>query len=344
VAHDKHLNMRHDPETAARIGVSQRDDDVPDAAWTRIAQRANHGVRELRLLEGNVRYMAYDGFIWSGAESAAALENAMRFLAGGDAAIIDIRRNGGGSPQAVAALTSYFMAPDTDLVSFQMRGEPSGPSKTQKTAISLAGKPLYVLASNRSASAAEEFATHVSAFGLGSLVGSATAGAAYRNEFFTLPGGYVLSVSVGRPIHAKTGGDWEGKGVAPAIAVDPAIALERAQTAAYEKLAATAQGADKTQLTRLGAFYAAKTSPAKPTHALASYAGRYGERTVAVAGNGLTIQRDGGPLSPLVAVAPDRFALEQDPTTQVRFVGEGGAVSAMEFSRGNGETTTQPRT
>lgn len=342
VAHDKHLGLGYNPEQAALIGTRVRDDDAPNPAWARIAARNNHGVRELRVLDGNIRYMAYDGFMWSGPESAAALENAMRFLAGGDAAIIDIRRNGGGSPEAVAALASYFMDPGIDLVSFQMRGVPSEPSQTTKTAVSLKGKPLYVLASGGSASAAEEFAMHVSAFGFGTLVGSATAGAAYRNELYGLPGGYVLSVSVGRPIHAKTGGDWEGKGVAPAIAVDPGVALERAQAVIYEKLAAT-EGPDKAQYARLTAFYAAKASPAKPAHALASYAGRYGERTVSVAGDGLAIQRDGGPKSALIALAPDRFALEQDPTTQVRFVTEGDAVRSMEFSRGNGETMVQPK-
>lgn len=342
VAHDKHLNMRHDSEQAAMIGARQRDDDAPNPAWARIAARSNHGVRELRVLDGNVRYMAYDGFMWSGPESAAALENAMQFLAAGDAAIVDIRRNGGGSSEAVATLASYFMDPGIDLISFQKKGESSTPSRTVKTPVSLKGKPLYVLASDRSASAAEEFAMHVSAFGFGVLVGSSTAGAAYNNEYFGLPGGYVLSVSTGRPIHAKTGGDWEGKGVAPAITVDPAIALERAQVATYERLAA-AGGPDKAQYARLTAFYAAKVNPAKPVHSLAAYAGRYGERTISVAGEGLAIQRDGGPKSALIVLAPDRFALEQDPTTQVRFVTDGDAVRSMELSRANGEILVQPK-
>lgn len=345
VAHDKHLGVRYDPRRAAMVAATpEHDDNAPDPAWDRLARRANHGIRELRMLGGNVRYMAYDSFMWTGTESATAIESAMRFLAGGDAAVIDIRQNGGGSPDAVAALASYFMAPDTDLVSFQMRGQPSGPpSRTHTTALSLVGKPLYVLASDNSASAAEEFAMHVSAFEFGTLVGSSTAGAAYRNEFVALPGGHMLSISIGRPVHAKTGGDWEGKGVAPAIAIDPANALDRAQSLAYVALGATAEGPEKSEYARLGAFYAAKANPVKPAMTLAAYAGRYGERTVSLSGDRLTIQRDGGRLSSLVTIGSDRFAYENDPTIQVRFVSTGKTVTAMEFSRAEGEAETRPR-
>ena len=37
----------------------------------------------------------------------------MRFLSGGDAVIIDLRKNGGGSPDAVRYLVSHFLAPNT---------------------------------------------------------------------------------------------------------------------------------------------------------------------------------------------------------------------------------------
>ena len=47
----------------------------PDnSGYERQVRAANHGVTELRVLPGNVRYMAYDGFMWIGPESAAALE------------------------------------------------------------------------------------------------------------------------------------------------------------------------------------------------------------------------------------------------------------------------------
>ena len=48
----------------------------------------------------------------------------MRFLRGGDAVIIDLRRNGGGSPDAVQYLVSHFLEPNRPLVTFYMRRQP----------------------------------------------------------------------------------------------------------------------------------------------------------------------------------------------------------------------------
>ena len=80
---------------------------------------------------------------------------------------------------------------------------------------SLIGKPLYVLTSGGSASAAEEFIGHVAGYKLGELVGERTAGAGFRNEFFPLPGGMVISISVGQAILASTGKGWEAVGFTP---------------------------------------------------------------------------------------------------------------------------------
>ena len=87
----------------------------------------------------------------------------MRFLSGGDAVIIDMRKNGGGDPAAVRYLVSHFLAPDTKLMTFYM-----GSNRVDTTAAlpktiapRMVGKPLYVLTSGGTASAAEEFIGHV---------------------------------------------------------------------------------------------------------------------------------------------------------------------------------------
>ena len=71
----------------------------------------------------------------------------------------------------------------------------------------------------------EEFADHVSAFKFGTLVGETTGGGGFRNTFVPLPGGLVMSVSIGRAVHMVTGKDWEGAGVSPDVNVPPAEAL-----------------------------------------------------------------------------------------------------------------------
>ena len=63
--------------------------------WERMARSMNHGVAELRMMDGNVRYLNLLGFAWTGESSARVLDNAVGFLGQGDAVVIDLRYNGG---------------------------------------------------------------------------------------------------------------------------------------------------------------------------------------------------------------------------------------------------------
>jgi hypothetical protein len=214
-AHDKHLAIQFDPARASMISGPMGDEINEGPEWERMAQTMNHGVAEMRLMDGNVRYMNLVGFAWTGAKSAAALDNAMRFLSEGDAAIIDLRYNGGGSPRAIEYLFSHFVEPGKTLMTFYMGG---GKAPTHHAALRelpagrLSGKPLYVLTSKMSISAAEAFAALVQDYHVGDIVGETTAGAAYRNSYFPIAGKYLLSVSVGRgeigPSKDRLGGSW----------------------------------------------------------------------------------------------------------------------------------------
>lgn len=346
VAHDKHLGLSFNPQVAAELKPGGQGDDGEQAQFFRdLAHRNNHGVSELRVLPGNVRLLRYDGFMWSGPESQAAIDQAMAFLRGGDAILIDLRTNGGGSPDAVRRLASYFVPAGAKLVTFHMRGEkPTVSSADAEVAGGrITGVPVYVLTSDRSASAAEEFVSHVKGFGFGTLVGETTAGAAYRNDTVPIPGGFVLSVSVGRP-ELPDGSDWEAKGIAPKLAVAQELALDRAQQDALTTLAAKAQGPRKTELEWAAALHGARIARAAPALPVAAYAGRYGERSVAVEGAGLVYQRDGGMKSALIPLGGDLFALERDPRARLRFVAANGAVSGFVLERADGTRTEASKT
>ena len=340
VTADGHLYAIYDPRGAAEFAAAPPPEEggLPEG-YARAVERGNGGVRKLEVLPGNIRYLEYDGFDWGTPAAEAAIETAMRFLQGGDAAIIDLRGNGGGSPEAVAALTSYFLPPGSKLARFEMRGRPGEATETSPVPFTLAGKPVYVLIGRNSFSAAEEFATHVSAFGFGTLVGANTGGGGFRNDLLPLPGGIVLSVSTGRPVHAVTGGDWERVGVAPAIAVPEAEALAAAMAAAMADVAERAPAAERAEAERLLAFYRAQAERAAPALPLAAYEGRYGERIVRLAEGTLTSAREGRAPVELVPVASDTFAPVSAPTQHFRFVSEGGNVVALEVD--NGERGSQ---
>lgn len=347
VAHDGHLNIRYSPAEAATMPAPRDDDsEQPDPFMDEIARRWNQGVTDLRVMEGNVRYLNYRGFMWSGSDgkaSKAAIDGAMAFLREGDAIIIDLRENGGGSPDAVRYLTSFFVPANTPLMTFHYRSAAPVQSRADANVAGgrIVGKPIYVLTAPRTFSAAEEFSAHVRRLGFGTLVGTPTGGGAYNNALYPVQKQYVLSVSVGRP-ELPGGGNWEGKGVEPKVAVAPETALDTAAALALRQVAAKSDDRTKPMLLRVAAYRQALADRLAPAKAPARYVGRYGERAVTANGSVLSIQRDNGPISTLVPMGGDRFALSGDPATQVAFTGQ-ATVDAMDVERADGSKETIKR-
>ena len=236
---DGHLYLRWDPKQFAGLGQGGKEQESA-AYWAEMAHRMHHGITELRVLPGNVRYMKVQAFFWTEGQTSRAYDDAVRFLKDGEAIVIDLRGNGGGDALAVRYLASHFVEPGKLLLTFLEGGKPPEESRALADLPSgrLTGKPLYVLIDKRCGSACEDFAYAVQQFKLGELVGAATAGAANNNRLAPIPPGFVISVSNGRPVHPVSGTNWEGVGVAPDVAVDPAQALETAQARAKTKLAA----------------------------------------------------------------------------------------------------------
>lgn len=244
-ANDGHLYLRWDPDRfaeASRPGAEEEEEAL-GAVWETRFRTANYGLTEQRILKGNIRYLKISMFGWVNDEAGSAYDAAMKFLKGGDAVIIDLRGNGGGSHDAVRYGLSHFMTPDKLLITFLEAGKDPYPSRTLTHLPSgrMVGKPLYVLIDGKAASAAEEFAYSVQQFKLGALIGQTTAGGAHNNRFVPIAPGFVLSVSYGRPMHPVSGGNWEAVGVKPDVEVPADQALERAQIMAREALAAAAK-------------------------------------------------------------------------------------------------------
>ena len=345
-AHDKHLAINFDPVRASMLKGPMGDQIHEGPEWERMAQTMNHGVAELRVMEGNVRYMNLVGFAWTGTKSAAVLDNAMRFLGEGDAVVIDLRYNGGGSPAAIEYLFSHFVAPGKPLMTFYTGGDEKpehSVSLAKLPAGRVLGKPLYVLTSSRSISAAEAFAALVKDYKVGEIVGETTAGAAYRNSFFPIVGQYLLSVSTGRGEIGPSKLDWEGTGIAPTIKADMASAVEAAHLAALRKLSASASGPEKMMIQAKAAALEAKLSPAKAAHPLQAYSGTYDDRVITMEGDALFGQRAGGPRTRLLPVGGDAFIMESDPSTRVEYAVVDGKATVMEVVRGDGSRQKHQR-
>jgi len=160
VSRDKHLRVFCTPDPWLDDGdeptPEQREDARLHGAFS------NFGFEKVERLAANIGYLDLRGFFPTDIDGAGeAAVAAMQFLAHTSALIIDLRRNGGGSPAMVALVSSYLFTEPTHLNSLYWReGErteqfwtlPYVPGRRD------GARPVYVLTSERTFSGAEEFA------------------------------------------------------------------------------------------------------------------------------------------------------------------------------------------
>lgn len=265
--HDGHMRVhyRHQPWPQRLDGQPGGDADERRRQLEDMRLR-NFGFERVQRLAGNVGYLDLRMFAGMPEAQATAIA-AMNFLANTDAIIVDLRRNGGGSPAMIQTLLTYFVEPG-DRLHFNDFFEREGNRTVQYHTASyvpgprLHGRPLYVLVSNRTGSAAEEFAYDVQTHKLGTLVGATTAGAANPGGLFRLSDHLAAFIATGRAVNPVTRTNWEGVGVKPDRDVPPADALREAHVAALEKLRETAGEEHRRFLE--GAIEQAKQAPGDP--------------------------------------------------------------------------------
>ncbi|MEO8001305.1 MAG: S41 family peptidase [Arenimonas sp.] len=228
---DKHLEIRYFEETLA---VQKPGQELESEKLREQSEniRLNYGFHNVDRLPFNIGYIDLHAF----ADSPHAFERmaaAMNLLGDTRAMIIDLRKNGGGSPDTVAQYASYFHDKRTHLNDIYMREE----NKTTEmwTTETLAGKKygekrkLYLLTSADSFSAAEDFAYAMKNNKRATIIGEVTGGGAHPGDRYRLSAHFMMNVPGGRTISPITHTDWETIGVQPDIKVSADDALDQAQ-------------------------------------------------------------------------------------------------------------------
>lgn len=241
VSRDKHLRIIYNADgPPTRGGPPTAEDRARNLADER---RRNFGFQRVERLDGNVGYIELLGF--SGApEVAEAAVPAMNLVANTDALIIDLRRNGGGSPVTIGIISSYlfndvvhlndFYIRETDtrrqfFTTAEVQGRRYGPDK-----------PVYILTSNRTFSAAEEFTYNLKYLKRATVVGETTGGGAHPGGVRRITDHFGIWLPNGRAINPITGTNWEGTGITSDISAEAAQALPAAHAAALKKIRETA--------------------------------------------------------------------------------------------------------
>ena len=244
VSHDKHLRVMY----SDRVVPSGQQGPTPEQQQQmRDRMKAeNYGIGTPERLEGNVAYLELRTFGIPPEMMGEALAEAMSKVADADALIIDVRRNGGGSPWTVALVSSYLFGSDTvHLNSLYWR--PANRTDHFYTRAAVPGKrfgpskPVYVLTSRRTFSAAEEFTYNLQTRQRAVIVGDTTGGGAHPGGGQRLNDHFGVFVPSGRAINPITKTNWEGTGVRPNVAVPSDSARAVALKLALEAVRKTAQ-------------------------------------------------------------------------------------------------------
>ncbi len=297
------------------------EEDIADPTETAEAKerlrKSNYGFRKIEILPGNLGYLEFTQFVDAAIAGATAVA-AMNVLGNVDALIIDLRMNGGGDASMIQLLTSYLIAEPTHLVSwYERETDETIQSWTQAYVPGrrLLDTPVYILTSNNTGSAAEEFTYNLRNLERATVIGDTTGGGAHTVSYLTyeFPGFRVgLKLPSGRAISPITKTNWEGVGVAPHIVVPAEQALLVAQAEALKALADSAQGEherfriDWARRDVEAALHPVTLSPKE----LSRYVGTYGPRRVFLENGVLHYERTGRPRYRLVPLGDHLFKLD----------------------------------
>lgn len=268
---DGHLRVRFDPQ------FHRPDPDAHPTAeemarFRRMLASQGFGIEKVERLAGNVGYIDLRGFFRVDL-AAPSLSAAMSLVGGTDALIIDLRQNGGGQPEAVAFLCSYFFGDDDGVHINDIYDRPRNETHQYWTVTvpgeRYLGKSVYLLTSTRTFSAAEEFAYDLQTRKRATLVGETTGGGAHPGGVFPVGAGFIAFVPSGRAINPITKTNWEGVGVKPDVPATAAQALQVAHLAALRALLNGEQDAGRRTLleraiTRVETGEPAASPPGRP--------------------------------------------------------------------------------
>lgn len=236
ISHDKHLRVSLSPVEPHKTASFVPEGDE--------ARRENYAFRKVEVLPGNIGYVKFDLFL-DGEQAQKTAAAAMGFVRNCDAVIFDLRTNGGGSPEMIRFLSSYFLPAGTHLNSMVDR---SGNIVEEfKTLDKVPGEkladgvPIFVLTSSTTFSGAEEFSYNLKNLKRATIVGETTGGGAHPVKGERLTDRFMIGVPFMRAMNPISKTNWEGVGVEPDVKVEAGKALDRAMELAQQATAARAK-------------------------------------------------------------------------------------------------------
>ncbi len=221
-------------DTAEREGGKAPDRAARRLKMRQIGQLDNFGIHRVERLDGNIGYLDLRR-VPMPENAGQAIAAAMELVGGTYALIIDLRRNGGGSPHGVAFWCSYLLPEEPTHLNDIFHAD-TGETTQFWSLPYLPGsryldRPVYVLTSSHTFSGGEDFGYTLQALGRAEVIGETTGGGAHPTRPFPISAAVHIAIPFARSINPITGTNWQGTGVIP----DTPVPADEAYRVAYAK-------------------------------------------------------------------------------------------------------------
>lgn len=243
ISKDQHISVNFSKkDTTAR-----RDTGSPDAWELQMMKDNNYGIREKKILPGNIGYLDLPLFgpMRLCRDSITA---ALSFIANTDALIIDLRScRGSLDENTIPFFNSFLFSDSVHITDFYTRENDSTTAFWTSPSITpfKYRQPIYVVTSGRTFSGGEAFAYELQHLKRATIIGEKTRGGANPTELERINEQFTVSIPYARSINPVTKTNWEGTGVLPDTTVASNLAMYTALLKATSSLSAKATGKQK---------------------------------------------------------------------------------------------------
>ena len=234
VSHDQHLEVVYS-RSILPSNPSMTMSAEALARYRQAMEQSNCTFEKVEVLPHNIGYLKLnsfpDPFVCQSTATAA-----MARLNNANAIIFDLRDNRGGSGEMVSLLAAYLFNHPEHM--YDPRHGPADQSWTRSPVQGnkLADKPVYVLISSTTISAAEQFSYDLKMLKRATFVGETTRGSAHAGVFRRIDDHFGIGIPEVKAVNPFGEADWEGRGVEPDVKVKASDALQTAVRLAQSKL------------------------------------------------------------------------------------------------------------
>ncbi|WP_158629435.1 S41 family peptidase [Flavobacterium microcysteis] len=342
ISKDKHIRIAYNPgleNDILKFNASGKNAEKISLADLNKERQKNFYFRKVQILPSNIGYIEFTNFAKPGKEANKTLAAVMQFISNTDALIIDLRNNYGGNGTMVNEILNYFFENRTysgrafNRIENKWTDSYVGSAKKKSEKLFF-NKPIYILTSSATFSAAEGFAYALQYLKKAMVIGETTRGGAHLTRSFSLGNGFVGFIPYARFENAITKTDWEGKGVIPDIPATSENSLLMAQQDILKKKLLSADENEKKKISWLLNYYKSKTTVITVSSSIAKkYEGRYAEFEVKFENNELKIRDTNQPTIQYKSLKPITETLFQaGEDYQIEFLSDSnGIINAIKM-------------